>query len=365
MQNSQKIVIGLAILAVGIGAGFYFSRTGAPAPGPKPDSQPLTTAQTTNRPIIHAQRPAVPSETDQETDSNGLRRPSREKVDEYLRKHDRNAASLLTAFHALHDTNFLCEAATNFPNDPRVQRSVLARDLFPEERRKWLDAFKASSPSNSLANYLSAAEYFKNQQSEAGIKEVLTAAGSPQFNQYTMDTILDSESFSQFSGASALETHVSAMSAMADENLHELANFKGVAVGIRDAQQQYLTAGDAASAQNLAQASLSLSDRLMTGDSGKFLINQLVGWATEAIALQSLDQNTSYPFLNGETPAQRLADLKQQKEAAKQFSQNQNAVLSLSEEQQTAYWERMKIYGEIPAMQWLQQQTPATPNTGN
>ena len=62
--------------------------------------------------------------------------------------------SLLAAFRALDDTNYLNEAATNFPNNPQVELAVLAHDEFPADRRKWLDLFKASSPSNSLANYL-------------------------------------------------------------------------------------------------------------------------------------------------------------------------------------------------------------------
>ena len=53
-----------------------------------------------------------------------------------------------------------------------MQLAVLAHNAFPEARRQWLDAFKASSPDNSLANYLSAQDYFKNGQPEAAMKEL-------------------------------------------------------------------------------------------------------------------------------------------------------------------------------------------------
>ena len=46
--------------------------------------------------------------------------------------------SLLAAFRSSGDTNYLNEAATNFPNDPHVELSVLAHDEFPADRRKWL-----------------------------------------------------------------------------------------------------------------------------------------------------------------------------------------------------------------------------------
>jgi len=366
MQNSQKFVIGLTALAIVIAAGMYFSRRPA-TPPVQPSVSQNVRAETTNRPIPHVQAPAEMTQAEEEDAEANADRLRKEKIDEYLRLHNRNAASLLTAFHSspMGEMSYLYEAATNFPNDPRVQRTVLAQNLFPEDRRKWLDAFKASSPSNSLANYLSAADYFKHQQPEAAIKDLQAAAGISQFNQYSMDTILDSEALSQFDGASDIEAHVSAMAAMAVDNLPELGNVKSVAVGIKDAQQQYLNSGDTASAQSLAQAGLLLANRLSTGDSGKFIINQLVGMASENVVLAALDQNTSYPFLNGETPAQRMAELKEQRESLKQFTKNQLGVLFLNEEQQANYWDRVKIYGEVPAMQWLQQQNVTIPNGDN
>src|SRR5437667_290884 len=99
----------------------------------------------------------------------------REEVEKYLERNRRSAASLLAAYGALQDTNYLREAATNFPNDPRVQLSVLRRDVFPEERRKWLDLLKASSPENPLANYLSARDYFKSGQNGLAVNELLEA----------------------------------------------------------------------------------------------------------------------------------------------------------------------------------------------
>ena len=57
---------------------------------------------------------------------------------------------------------------------------------------------------------------------------------------------------------------------------------------------------------------IDFGNKIATGDDGKFVINQMVANATQAIVLESLDQNTSYDFLGGETPAQRLADIKQQ-----------------------------------------------------
>jgi hypothetical protein len=364
MTRTNKFIMVLVVLTVIIGVGIFLGRKS----NPRADSVIVPEAVTkTNRPIVHAQRPAPADETTEEIDSAGATRSRKEKVEEYLRLHNRNVASLLAAFHSdpLGDMSYLYEAATNFPNDPRVQWTVLARNAFPEERRKWLDNFKSSSPSNSLANYLSAQDYFKNNQPDAAAKELFAASAKSQFSDYSMETILDGEDLGRFSGSSTLETHVNSMGAMAADLLPELANFKGVAIGIRDLQQQYLNSGDAASVQNLAQTGVALAERLNGGDSGKFIINQMVGMASETMVLQALDQNLPYDFLGGETPAQRLAELKQQKASIRDFAKNQNLVFTLSETDMANYWERVKIYGETEAMRWLQQQNATTPNSGN
>ena len=162
-----------------------------------------------------------------------------------------------------------------------------------------------------------------------------------------------------------METHINSMASMAADLMPELSNFKGVATGIRDLQQQYLNSGDVVSAQNLAEMGVSLAQRLNGGDSGKFIINQLVGIASETIVLQALDQNAAYAFLGGDTPAQRLTELKQQKESIRELTKSQTLVPTLNETEMANFWERVKVYGETEAMRWLVQQSAATPNSGN
>lgn len=365
MQRAQKFIFGSVAVVAVIGLALYLSQGKTKAPASNLDSNVAPSQQTSVPRGVHRTVAAEQPPPEDNTEG-GLLRLTREKVEEYVQRHNRNMASLLAAFHALGDTNYLNEAATNFPNDPRLQWTILARNAFPEDRRKWLDNFKTSSPSNSLANYLSAQDYFKNNQPDAAMKEILEASGKSGFRDYSMDTILDGEDLGRFGGSSAMEAGIAAMAGMAGDLIPELSNLKGVANGIKDAQQQYLKSGDAASAQNLAQVGMNLADRLTTGDAGKLIINQLVGMASQAIVLQGLDQNTSYDFLGGETPAQRLAEIKQQKALIKDLTQNQAAVLgTMSEPEMVSYWERSKMYGELEAMRWLKQQNFAMPNSGN
>jgi hypothetical protein len=81
------------------------------------------------------------------------------------------------------------------------------------------------------------------------------------------------------------------------------------------------------------------------------------------IVLSKLDQNTSYDFLNGQTPAQVMLNLKQQKIAEVQIIQSFDAVeFQMSPDEMVNYSERVKIYGETEAMKWaIQLHPPANP----
>jgi hypothetical protein len=364
MKNSWtgKVLVSLAMLVLIAGALWHFlnaeTRKSAAAQPPIAKSD---FKYHYSPPVISSSSNEV--ETEPDRGASGLPKIPREKVESWLAKHNRNATSLLAAFRAMGDTNYLNEAATNFPNDPHVELAVLARDEFPADRRKWLDLFKASSPSNSLANYFSAQDYFKNGNTDAAVNELLAAAGKSQFDNHAMEAQLDAEELYLDSGKSPREAATFALSAMAEEDLPELATIKHVDQGIADLMQQKLAAGDVDSTVNLAQMGMMIADKLNSGDSGKLLINQLVGMATEAIILSHLDQNTAYDFLDGQTPGQVLQMLKQQKAAFRELSANfQAAYPSMTEAELNNYSQRSQIYGEIDAMRWVvQQHPPANP----
>jgi hypothetical protein len=111
---------------------------------------------------------------------------------------------------------------------------------------------------------------------------------------------------------------------------------------------------------------INFANRFTSAESIQFVINERVGMASQAMVLEPLDQNTSYDFLGGETPAQRLADFKQEGASLSSLSKAASAAFAnASDDQMNAYWERIKIFGMPAAMRWLVQQVPTTPNSGN
>jgi hypothetical protein len=364
MQNSTlaKWLGALTVLIVVLSIVLHFQN---PTP-PENASAPVSFAPTNNfNPPQFAfhPHPTPAPETPPELDAAGQPKIPREKVEEWLAKHNRNAMSLLAAFRALNDTNYLNEAATNFPNNPQVELAVLAHDEFPQDRRKWLDLFKASSPSNSLANYLSAQDYFKNGNPDAAVQELQAASGKSQFDGFQTESRLDEENLYSSSGYSDLESSKEGMTATSLELLPELATFKRLAQGMGDLQKQYLDSGDANSAANLAQMGMNLGNQINSGDSGKYLLDQLVGMAIERISLQPLNQNSSYDFLGGKTPNQVLQEIKQQHAFYTQLAQNFEAVQpDIGDPEMISFQQREKIYGEVAAMQWVIQQHPSNPS---
>ncbi len=321
------------------------------------EAAPPETTRTSAPPQI------VQAEGSPEADS-GFPRLPRAKVEDYLQRNQRNARSLLAAFHTLNDTNYLREAATNFPGDPQVQWTILARNAFPEERRRWLDAFKTSSPGNSLANYLSATQYFKDGQPDAAVKELVDASAKTGFKDFAMDARLDEEALSRDGGMTLLmSVHVSGWS---EDLLGELGEFKGLGNGIVNLRKQYAEAGDADSAQHLIQMGTMLADRFENGDGAKFLLSQMIGNALEGMMLKQLDPNTPYAFLDGKTPAQRSEEILQRKAEVRELSQVLSGIYGNSTEAEIVMFvERMNIYGEAEALRWMQQRQKAAANPGN
>ena len=364
MKNSWtgKVLVSLAMLVLIAGALWHFlsAETRKPAAAQPPIAKSDFKYHYSPPGISH---PSKEVETEPERDTMGRPKIPHKKVEAWLVKHNRDAMSLLAAFRALEDTNYLNEAATNYPNDPQVEWTVLARNAFPEDRRKWLDLLKTSSPSNSVANYLSAQDDFKSGKPQDAINELLVASGKPQFGGFSLESLVDGEELNQFNGASPVEAGQLALSQAATDAIMADATYKNLAQNIRDLAKEKLVAGDLDSVQNLAQMGLAFADQIRSGDSGKLIINQLVGNAVEAVALSQLDQNTSYDFLGDRTPAQILQQFKEQKASLRELGQNFDTIYpNLAPEEMSGFIERMKSSGEIDAMHWVvQQHPPANP----
>jgi hypothetical protein len=121
-------------------------------------------------------------------------------------------------------------------------------------------------------------------------------------------------------------------------------------------QRQYATAGDPASAEALAQYQVVLARQLSQGQGATCLVNQRVGMAMERAALALLEPDYRYDFL-GQTPSERLTVLQTQTGRMQETIQWFGRWLpQAGDTELIAYIDRVKLYGEPAAIEWLRGQ---------
>ena len=278
-----------------------------------------------------------------------------EAVESFLRHSRTNAESLLAAYQVTQDPYYLKLAAAQHPNEPLVAFQVVGHNLFPEQQREWLDRLKALDPDNALANYLSARHYFETAQPQQAIEELQAAATHPGIHDYLRERMQGLEELYLRSGIPPAEAKVLGMTGLALPMLPQLNELAREALAM---QQQYAAAGDTASAEALAQYQVLLARHLSQDQGATCLVNQRVGMAMERAALALLDPAEAYDFL-GQSPAERLAALQNQtaqmQETIRWFGQ---WLPQASDTELIAYIDRVKLYGEPAAIQWLRGQQP-------
>jgi len=278
-----------------------------------------------------------------------------EALESFLRQNRTNAESLLAVYQATQDPHYLKVAAEQHPNEPLVAFQIAGHNVFPEQQREWLDRLKALDPDNALANYLSARHFFETAQPQKAIEELQAAAAKPGIHDYLSERMQGLEELYLSSGISPAEAKALGMTGLALPTLPQLKELAREALAL---QRQYAVAGDTASAEALAQYQILLARNLSQGQGATCLVNQRVAMAIEREVLGLLDQARAYDFL-GQSPAERLVALQNQttrmEETIRWFGQ---WLPQANDTELIAYIDRVKLYGEPAAIQWLRGQRP-------
>ena len=268
-----------------------------------------------------------------------------EQQAEYLRQFGTNVETLL----ATQDAEYIRLAAQMFPDDPRVQLAVLTRDLFPDQRREWLDRFKQTAPDNAIADYLSARDYLKAGDLENAFKDLANAATKSRFDDYGREQLPNMEDAHLSAGRTPLDAKVAAIY----ELTLPVAMFKTLGVDLRALQDGYLAAGDTTSAENLAQSGRFLSRQLIEGEGSQSIVGQQVGLIIERLLLSNLPPDSQPAFLNG-TVQQRLDEMNAHRQSLRSLTIAYAGMMARGNESEIiSYFDRLKVQGEPKAMLWL------------
>jgi hypothetical protein len=273
------------------------------------------------------------------------------QLDDYLKKNHRDASSLLAAYRVSHDPALLTEAMQKYPNDPHVDFEALFQtNMTAEDRRQWLTAFEKSAPNNALANYLSAADYFKSGQTDLALKEMTAGSAKQAFQDYTMDRLMDDREAYLDAGYSSAEAEVSSTTQLM---LPQLIQIKDLARAMVDQANVYQQAGDSDSAMAVLQMADSLGARYATADPAEAEVSQLVGMAVERMALGSMDPASPYGD-DGQTVQDAINQLTQERSTLDALNAEAEPILeNISDQDYLTYKDRWMAFGEEAALRWL------------
>jgi len=272
----------------------------------------------------------------------------REQLEAYLRDNHRTPDSLLGAFDATRDDALLQEAEQKFPNDPRVELVAATQSSSPEDRRRWLDALKETVPNNALANYLSAADYFKSGQTDLALQDVEAGVHKPM-QDYQLDSLQNAAE--AYRAVGYLEADASAMASI-ELLLPDLGAVKNVGYSLVDLARSYQRAGDTPSAQAALQLAMDLAQRVNV-PGALTLAQNMVGCAIQQQALGAMDPHAVFGSDN-QTVQSQLDAANQQRESIKALNKQWATLVPLMSDQDVAsFYQRERSFGEQVAEQWV------------
>lgn len=268
----------------------------------------------------------------------------------YLAQNKRDAESLLTASRLTDDLALLREAAQRFPNDPRVQLDLAMRSNSDAERQRAIAALVTADPANALGNYLAAGEAFNANNPDEAVRQLDDANARAALDDYMMLNVQSAEDAYLAAGYDAVSAKAVAMFG---SSLGHATKLRELGVKMSDLAKLYASHGDVDSAQAISEMGIALGQRIQSSMS-KFLISDLVGMSIEKRFLEGLDPS-SVMDSQGVTVQQRLAQIAEHKALVGQLSRSVDPTSSQwSPQILTQYLERVKVFGEVAAMQWLQ-----------
>lgn len=222
-------------------------------------------------------------------------------------------------------------------------------DAFPENRRAWFDQLKAD-PDNALAYYLSANQHWKDNDLDSAFQDLARATRKGGFRDYITDHMQSLEEIYLSAGSTPAEAKALATHAVEMPHISQLSE---MSKGMADLLKQYQNNGDSASVENLSRMGLSIAGHLNGVQDGGNLLGQIVGVKVEQRILGQLDPNQRYAFLAGTVP-ERLTALDSREQSIRQDSQFVGQwIPRASEQEQVSYFDRLKLYGESAAIDWL------------
>jgi hypothetical protein len=283
---------------------------------------------------------------------------SPQEIYSYVEANHSNALSLVTAFQATHDKEFLKRAAERFPRDPLVQSKVLLNDLFPEDRAKWIQALKESSPDNSLGGLLAARELVKNGDF-AHAQEELRAIEGKTFNDFTHESMQGLEEAYLSAGRSIAEAKTLGAS---EVELPHYAQFKWLGNQFVDKAKEFAAQGNQDKQIEYLAENWEVATQFRRASQHGTLLGDLVGLAMQNNSLRAwpagVEAPTGEPEKWGKAEDVLAANAAYRKDIHAGTDLFNKWFPSAPDSEVITYMDRTKALGEQNALQWLRDRHP-------
>ncbi len=275
----------------------------------------------------------------------------RERLNSYLNRKNRNAASLLAAASICKDAALRQEARRLYPDDPRVLLdSLLRNELSHEERGRALELIRKTEPDNSLADYLLAKECFEQGNADGGIDALCKGCAKPLIDGHVQEMVQEREEAYRDAGYSldqaAGAAHWGAELLQVKQPLVDLSKL------VLAMREGYVEAGDANSARLLALMGSRMGEQMQLQTGTRFIIDDLVALSVESRFLAVMSPAEQL-VAGGQTAGDRLAELNRQKVLIKDLTHNVAPPEALPPSVKIEFFRQMDIGGELEAFRWL------------
>lgn len=278
---------------------------------------------------------------------------SREVVETYLANRERSPLSLLAAWQESGTRDYLDEAAERFPKDPRVQIALLATDLPDDQRVAAIQRLKLAAPTNPLANYYAAQEYFRQKNSSGAVDELSQANGKAGYDDYILPMLQEREELFASANLSPLEAKVQALLGVMMPYLPVVNEMRA---GLTAEIQSLTQKGDVETAVQLGADGIAAARHVGQGAGSQIILNELVALTMERQVLAAMPPEQATALLQ-QPVAERLAELKAQRDEITQLTRDADITDSeVLPEEFVHYFELMDSDGEMAALRWLNAQ---------
>jgi hypothetical protein len=268
-----------------------------------------------------------------------------------------NAVSLVAAFEASRNKDYLKAALEKFPTNAFVQsKALLWLELSDEQHAKVTEDFKKSAPTNAFANYIAARHAIKRGDTQTALAELMAAKGKG-FEEYFRDSTEGLEAAYASAGYSEAEAK---LLGSCDITLPHLAQIKGVGRYFLDLAEKAGAAGDTKTQQQMALLNWEIGQTLRKASGSVPVITELVGIAMENHSLRGWPAGTDF---SGRPPTDWLeannADRNEIRIAGPVFFE---WFPTAPDNEIITYLDTLKNSGEREALKWLLELHPELKN---